>query len=645
MKIECEKCGAKYSIADDKVKGKTFKIRCKKCSNAIIVRDKPAEAAVEPEADAGEAEDGWHVAVGDEEVGPVPEEEVRAMFAAGDIDGDSQVWRDGLEDWMPVSEVDVFADMIGGAAAADAAADASDEDASDEGASDEGASDEDASDEDAPEDSDDADDEDASDSDDAGDEDDADDAEDEYDAGASSSSESSAAGLGLGLGGAASSSGLSFGSGGDSGFGGSSGFDDSLSSSEETEQEPEAEEDQELTGQRNENSVLFSLDNLSAMASSAPASSPSPAGGGLGGAPSSDPTKIASSAPMSEGSGLIDIRALGAVLDDSKSDTSGDTDDFLGGESAGDDAGAGGLMSFGGGGGFGGLAAMPVESEPDPAAAAAAAAPAPAPASNRTPMIVIVIVFLGVVLGAGYLFNKSQDEASRKQDELLAANKQAQEQAEARAAKDREELERKLEEALKAQAAGGAGADDANPAAAGGDTPVAGTETATKKSGSTRKSSGSKKSSGSTTATADSAAAPSAPAPAPKKPTNSADDVDCLLDPTLAKCSGGSKTTKKKTTSTSTANLPAKLGAMDLKAGISGVKAAAKACGPKHGVSGVKIPVKLSISGSTGKVLSAKASGEYAGKPVAKCIESALKKSTFKKFSASQQGFKYNVKL
>jgi len=27
MKIECDKCGAKYSIADDKVRGKTFKIR------------------------------------------------------------------------------------------------------------------------------------------------------------------------------------------------------------------------------------------------------------------------------------------------------------------------------------------------------------------------------------------------------------------------------------------------------------------------------------------------------------------------------------------------------------------------------------------------------------------------------------------
>ena len=40
MKIECDKCSAKYSIADEKVRGKTFKIRCKKCSNVIIVRDK-----------------------------------------------------------------------------------------------------------------------------------------------------------------------------------------------------------------------------------------------------------------------------------------------------------------------------------------------------------------------------------------------------------------------------------------------------------------------------------------------------------------------------------------------------------------------------------------------------------------------------
>ncbi|HEY6475700.1 MAG TPA: zinc-ribbon domain-containing protein, partial [Polyangia bacterium] len=38
MKIVCDSCGTKYSIADDKVRGKVFKIRCKKCSHIIVVR-------------------------------------------------------------------------------------------------------------------------------------------------------------------------------------------------------------------------------------------------------------------------------------------------------------------------------------------------------------------------------------------------------------------------------------------------------------------------------------------------------------------------------------------------------------------------------------------------------------------------------
>ena len=38
MKIVCDACSAKYSIADEKVRGKVFKISCKKCSNIIVVR-------------------------------------------------------------------------------------------------------------------------------------------------------------------------------------------------------------------------------------------------------------------------------------------------------------------------------------------------------------------------------------------------------------------------------------------------------------------------------------------------------------------------------------------------------------------------------------------------------------------------------
>ncbi|QUS47076.1 zinc-ribbon domain-containing protein [Salmonella enterica] len=37
MKIQCQSCQAKYTIADEKVLGKVVKIRCKKCSATIVI--------------------------------------------------------------------------------------------------------------------------------------------------------------------------------------------------------------------------------------------------------------------------------------------------------------------------------------------------------------------------------------------------------------------------------------------------------------------------------------------------------------------------------------------------------------------------------------------------------------------------------
>ena len=37
MKIQCQSCQAKYTIADEKVLGKIVKIRCKKCSATIVI--------------------------------------------------------------------------------------------------------------------------------------------------------------------------------------------------------------------------------------------------------------------------------------------------------------------------------------------------------------------------------------------------------------------------------------------------------------------------------------------------------------------------------------------------------------------------------------------------------------------------------
>src|SRR5881394_781473 len=118
MKIVCDACSAKYSIADDKVKGKVFKIRCKKCSNIIVVRGTAgaggAEEPAAPQFDqkdtrvydygydeggapaagadaAGGDEAVWHLVIDQEQVGPLTVAEVGAKFAAGQVDAESYV--------------------------------------------------------------------------------------------------------------------------------------------------------------------------------------------------------------------------------------------------------------------------------------------------------------------------------------------------------------------------------------------------------------------------------------------------------------------------------------------------------------------------------------------------------------------------
>jgi predicted Zn finger-like uncharacterized protein len=136
MKIVCDACSAKYSIADDKVKGKVFKIRCKKCSNIIVVRgsagatEEPAQAQYDQKetrvydyqgydaAAPGGDESVWHVVIDQEQVGPMTMAEVQQRFNAGQIDADTYVWREGFADWQPLSAVDVFAGFAGGGAAA-----------------------------------------------------------------------------------------------------------------------------------------------------------------------------------------------------------------------------------------------------------------------------------------------------------------------------------------------------------------------------------------------------------------------------------------------------------------------------------------------------------------------------------------------
>ena len=93
MKIVCESCGAKYSIADEKVAGKVFKIRCKKCSAVIVVKgDTPDGDESTRVYDYG-GEAIWHVVVAGEQQGPFAPRQIGELLADGKID-----WSRGVVD-------------------------------------------------------------------------------------------------------------------------------------------------------------------------------------------------------------------------------------------------------------------------------------------------------------------------------------------------------------------------------------------------------------------------------------------------------------------------------------------------------------------------------------------------------------------
>ena len=271
MKIVCDACQAKYSISDDKVQGKVFKIRCKKCSNIIVVRGgaSVAEPAPQPQqekdtrvydygyeggdrAPTGD-EAVWHVVINQDQVGPMTAVDVQLRFASGELDAETYIWREGFPDWLPLNQVDTFAGLLASSGAASAGA--------------------------AP------------------------------------------AVAAAQRGGGAEAVAAMFGPGDDAGAGRSDPGDLFAAASASSAHSDDdggdlfgskpvaapASQGAKLRGERNENSVLFSLNNLAQLASDKPAPAPRP------GVSASPPVGAATGPSGGEGSGLIDIRSMASA--------------------------------------------------------------------------------------------------------------------------------------------------------------------------------------------------------------------------------------------------------------------------------------------------------------------------------------------
>ncbi|WP_437975111.1 zinc-ribbon domain-containing protein [Sorangium sp. So ce295] len=127
MKITCESCQAKYTIADEKVAGKTVKIKCKKCNHSMVVHGAneaapaaPQDATVDQQGDlsddaeakldvggapAAAAPDTWTVNVAEGDERTMTTAELVAEYARGGLSNDTYVWKDGMGDWLPIASV------------------------------------------------------------------------------------------------------------------------------------------------------------------------------------------------------------------------------------------------------------------------------------------------------------------------------------------------------------------------------------------------------------------------------------------------------------------------------------------------------------------------------------------------------------
>ena len=603
MKIVCDACQAKYSISDDKVQGKVFKIRCKKCSNIIVVRG--GAAAAEPAAapaqekehrvydygyEAGDqapaGDDAvWHVVINQDQVGPMTAADVQQRFQAGEIDAETYAWREGFADWMPLAQVDAFAAMVASGSTTAAIPPRGGSGAEAIGAM--------------------------------------------FAAGATSDEAGTVRSDPGDLFAAAAAGAAAR---GDDDGGDLFGSKPAARGAPAAAQASQAK----LRGERNENSVLFSLNNLAQLASDRPAPIQAQAPSSSSASSGNAPVGHATGAAGGEGSGLIDIRSMASA--------------YLGGQqgaakAAGTSSAIGSIddLPVFGGGGF---------SEP------AVIVPTARPANNNKLLYALIgsvalLAVAAVILVIVMVKGKGGDSNKSEGDKLAASvNPDKPDKG-----SDKTDTGSGSDSAAKPDSDSGSASTATTPEAPKPTNPTTTTTTTPDpkkdKPKPTTSTPPKTTTSGVGVARNDRTTPKQTTPPPPPPPketggdSSTCDEVSCVLNNYEGACcskfrKGGSKPTGGSTTTTSGgskpgSDLPSGLDRSMISEGVSRVKARVQSCGDKSNAKGsVKVSVKVTPDGGVSSV-SVKESPDQS---LGNCVAGAMKGATFKK---TQTGGSFSI--
>ena len=122
MKITCQACQSKYTIADDKIQGKVAKIRCRKCGATVLVDASTGGGTNGSVPPAGGAPGAWLVNVAEGDERSMQLHEVVDAYNGGVITGETYLWKEGMADWQPLSDIAEIVGALNQASAGQSAA-------------------------------------------------------------------------------------------------------------------------------------------------------------------------------------------------------------------------------------------------------------------------------------------------------------------------------------------------------------------------------------------------------------------------------------------------------------------------------------------------------------------------------------------
>jgi predicted Zn finger-like uncharacterized protein len=126
MKIICQACQSKYTIADDKIQGKVAKIRCRQCGATVLI-DGSVSGGAQTDGSATTsptpaAAGLWLVNVAEGDQRSMRTQEIVDAYNTSQITAETYVWKDGFTDWLPIGQVAELVDALQNASHAGAAA-------------------------------------------------------------------------------------------------------------------------------------------------------------------------------------------------------------------------------------------------------------------------------------------------------------------------------------------------------------------------------------------------------------------------------------------------------------------------------------------------------------------------------------------